>query len=55
MSVDAGVWFDICWEVVEYFCHTVSLPGVKADSVLWLNHFTQWRVLEETPKLQLRL
>ncbi len=53
--VYVGRWFDICWEVVEYSCHTVPLPAVKAGSVLWLNHFTQWRVLEETPKLQLRL
>lgn len=37
-----------------YVCHTVPLPAVKADSSPWLYHFTQWRALEETPKLQLR-
>lgn len=29
-------------------------PAVKADRALWLNHFTQWRVLKDTPRPQLR-
>lgn len=55
MSVYVGVRFDTCWQVVERFSHTASRPAAKADRALRLNHFTQQRVLKETPKLQLRL
>lgn len=54
VSVYVGVWFDVCWEVVEYSFHTASPPAEKTDRALWLNHFTQWRVLKDTPRPQLR-
>ena len=52
MIIYVGVWFDLHWYGVEYFCHTMSLHAVKVDIILWLNHFNQWRVLEGALKLQ---